>query len=237
MARTVNVVAHAVRRDEFLDAAQRLMSAHGWERVSVQQVLGELSASKGAFYHYFDSKQALLDALVERMAGQAAAALAPIADDPQCAALDKLNRFFAELAAWKAARRDVLVALLRVWHSDDNAIMRQKLRSGIADRMSPLLARIIGHDLSGDVVAAAHPDRVARLVVSLIQDLNEQLAIMYIEFEDATADFGPVASTVAVYTEALERILGLRTGSITLVDIAALKAWFRPDGDRKGHPL
>ncbi len=103
--------------------------------------------------------------------------------------------------------------------------------------MSPLLARIIGQGVSESPFAASHPDRVARLVVSLIQDLNEQLAIMYVEYEDATADFGPVASAVAVYTDAIERILGLRPGSITLIDIASLEAWFQPDDDRKGHPL
>ena len=55
--------AHAVRRDEFVDAAQRLIQSPGYEQMSVQDVLDELGASKGAFYHYFDSKEALLEAV------------------------------------------------------------------------------------------------------------------------------------------------------------------------------
>jgi AcrR family transcriptional regulator len=60
MARTVNATLYTVRRDAFLDVAQRLVQTKGYEAMSIQDVLNELEASKGAFYHYFDSKQALL---------------------------------------------------------------------------------------------------------------------------------------------------------------------------------
>jgi AcrR family transcriptional regulator len=68
VARTVDQVAHALRRDEFLDVAQRLLETKGYEQVSIQDVLREVGTSKGAFYHYFSSKQALLDAVVQRVA-------------------------------------------------------------------------------------------------------------------------------------------------------------------------
>ena len=67
MARTLNPEVHAVRRDAFVDAAQRLIQARGYEQMSIQDVLDEVDASRGAFYHYFDSKAALLDAVVDRM--------------------------------------------------------------------------------------------------------------------------------------------------------------------------
>jgi len=57
MPRTVNVVEQAARRDAILDAAQRLILSNGYERLTVQDILNDLQISKGAFYHYFDSKQ------------------------------------------------------------------------------------------------------------------------------------------------------------------------------------
>jgi len=68
VARTVNLEVHKVRRDAFLDIAQRLIVTKGYEQMSIQDVLDELEASRGALYHYFDSKQALLDGVVERFA-------------------------------------------------------------------------------------------------------------------------------------------------------------------------
>ena len=47
--------------------------SRGYDRFSIQDILDATGASKGAFYHYFDSKDALLDAIVDRMADQATA--------------------------------------------------------------------------------------------------------------------------------------------------------------------
>src|SRR5262245_58568880 len=55
MARVVK--EHAVRRGEILDVAQRLVYTSGYEQMTIQDMLDELQISKGAFYHYFSSKQ------------------------------------------------------------------------------------------------------------------------------------------------------------------------------------
>ena len=49
MARTLDPVAHAVRRDAFLDAAEALIRAKGYDEMSIQDVLDAVGASRGAF--------------------------------------------------------------------------------------------------------------------------------------------------------------------------------------------
>jgi len=238
VARTFDDEAHALRREEFLDVAQRLLETKGYERMSIQDVLAESGASKGAFYHYFGSKQALLEATVDRLADAVAARLAPVATEPGVAAVDKLGRFFAALAGWKSRRRDLLVALLRVWQSDDNAIVRQKLRPGIADRIAPLLVGVVDQGVREGVFTAPYPDRTARLIVSLVQDLNDQFATLMLAVtaqapgqEDRRGPMRTVEHTVTAYTDALERILGAPTGSVLLVDPDVLRPWFEPEQD------
>ena len=148
MARTVNTTLHTVRRVAFLDVAQRLVQTKGYEEMSVQDVLDELDASKGAFYHYFDSKQALLEAVVERFADGAMAALAPVLGDPDLAALRKLESVFAGIARWKAERKELVLAIMEVWNSDGNAIVREKLRRMTVSRMVPLLSAVVTQALT-----------------------------------------------------------------------------------------
>ncbi|TMD86636.1 MAG: helix-turn-helix transcriptional regulator, partial [Chloroflexi bacterium] len=50
MARTLNAAVHTVRKEAFVDVAQRLMQTKGYQQMSVQDVLDELGASRGAFY-------------------------------------------------------------------------------------------------------------------------------------------------------------------------------------------
>jgi len=81
MPRTLNPVAHAVRRDTFLDAAQALIITKGYEALSVQEVIEAVGASKGAFYHYFDSKSALLEGVIGQMVDGAFSVLEPTLAD------------------------------------------------------------------------------------------------------------------------------------------------------------
>jgi len=229
MARVVK--EHAVRRGEILDVAQRLVYTRGYEQMTIQDMLNELQISKGAFYHYFDSKQALLEALIERMLDEAVQLLIPVIHDPGLPALDKLQRVFAMLNRWKTAQKAFLLALVRVWYTDDNAIVRQKLRAAGVKYITPLLAVIIRQGIEEGVLTTPYPDQVGEVVLSLLQDLGETLSMLLLSFEPERAGIGRVESVVAAYTNALERTLGIPEGSLQITDTETLKQWFVSPGD------
>lgn len=229
MARTLDPVGHARRRDEFLDAAERLLASRGYEAMSVQDVLSEVDTSKGAFYHYFASKQALLDAVVDRMADRVASTLEEAVAEAGKSGTDAMARLFAGLARWKAARREVLLALVRVWCADDNAVFRQKTRSSVAARVAPLFAEIIDRGVGEGVFTAVHPVETARVVVSLVQDLNDRLGELLLAEEPVS--FTVVEHTVAAYSDAVTRTLGCAAGSVLLVEPAVLRPWFPSKGE------
>ena len=64
MARAVKEQEYVAKRNGILDAMQRFVYTKGYEQMTIQDILDDLQISKGAFYHYFDSKQAVLEALV-----------------------------------------------------------------------------------------------------------------------------------------------------------------------------
>jgi len=226
MARTVNATLHMVRRDAFLDVAQRLVQAKGYEAMSIQDVLNELEASKGAFYHYFDSKQALLEAVVERFADVAIADLAPLLDDPNVPALRKLETFFKGIARRKAEQKDLVLAIIEIWNSDGNAIVREKLRRLTVSRMVPLLSAVIEQGIDEGVFHVASPDETATVSVSLMLGFQELANDYFIGRQAGTITFAVVQRSVASFTEAFERILGIPKGSLTLTDESTLHFWF-----------
>jgi AcrR family transcriptional regulator len=226
MARTVNATLHGVRRDAFLDVAQRLVETKGYEAMSIQDVLGALGVSKGAFYHYFDSKQALLEAVVERFADGAMATMAPILSDPKLAALEKLERVFAGIAGWKAERKEFVVAIIEVWNSDSNAIVREKLRRMTMRLMVPLLSAVIRQGIEEGVFKVVSADETATVLLSIMLGFQEQATHLFVARQANTIPFELVERTVAGYTAAYERILGIPNGSLTLADRATLHFWF-----------
>jgi AcrR family transcriptional regulator len=226
MARTVNPTLHTVRRDAFLDVAQRLVETKGYDAMSIQDVLDALEVSKGAFYHYFDSKQALLEAVVERFADGAIARMAPILSDPNLSALEKLERVFAGIAGWKAERKDLVLAIIEVWSSDSNAIVREKLRRMTVRLMTPRFAAVIKQGIDEGVFNVTSPDETATVLLSVMLGFQEQATHLFIARQANTIPFELVERTVAGYTAAYERILGIPKGSLTLTDRATLHFWF-----------
>lgn len=226
MARTVNATLHSVRRDAFLDVAQRFVQTKGFDAMSIQDVLDALDASKGAFYHYFDSKQALLEAVVDRFADAAIATLAPVLSDPNLPAIRKLERIFAGIGSFKAQRKEFVLAIIEVWNSDGNAIVREKLRRLTVNRMVPLLSLVIEQGINEGTFAAQSAEATAMVLTSLMQGFQEQASDLFIARQAGTIGFDAVQRSVAANTEAFERILGLAKGSLTLIDEPALHFWF-----------
>ena len=52
-------------KQEILDASLELFSVQGFEATSISQIAGAVGIRKASFYSHFDSKQAILDALVK----------------------------------------------------------------------------------------------------------------------------------------------------------------------------
>ena len=226
MARTVNATRHMVRRDAFLDVAQRLVQTKGYEAMSIQDVLDELEASKGAFYHYFDSKQALLEAVVERFADGAMASLAPVVNDPELPALRKLERVFAGIATLKAEQKELMLAIIEVWNSDGNAIVREKVRRLSERIMIPLFSAVVKQGLDEGTLHVDSPEDTAKVLVALMLGFQLQATDLFIARQAGTITFEVVQRAVAANTAAFERILGIPKGSLTLTDERTLRFWF-----------
>lgn len=56
---------HAARtRTRIVDCARRLFNRHGFDSVSIDQIMGDAGLTRGGFYHYFKSKNELYAAAV-----------------------------------------------------------------------------------------------------------------------------------------------------------------------------
>jgi AcrR family transcriptional regulator len=226
MARTLDPVAHAVRRDAFLDAAQRLIQSKGYEQMALQDVLDELEVSKGAFYHYFGSKEALLAAVVDRMIDVATAAMEPVVSDPNLTAPEKLRRMFASLAAWKGERTDLMIELVRVWFSDANAVVRDQLRIGTQARLTPLLAAVARQGKDEGTFTNKSPEHTAGVLVAMLLGTNETASRLFLARQAGEITFDDVECVLAAHAEAFERVLGLPPGSWPSLDSQTMRFWF-----------
>ncbi|MET0695138.1 MAG: TetR family transcriptional regulator [Propionibacteriaceae bacterium] len=110
-----------ITRDRIVDVATALIALHGVAGTSTEQVRAEAGVSGSQLYHYFDSKQALIRAVITRQADSVGAG-----GTPEIGALDSLDA----LQAWA-----------------DAAIERQAQHDGRGDcTLSSLAGELSGSD-------------------------------------------------------------------------------------------
>jgi TetR/AcrR family transcriptional regulator, ethionamide resistance regulator len=104
-------------RETILAATARLLADNSFTDLAVSDILTAAGVSRGTFYFYFDSKQAVLGELVRRAVAQGHAAAAPWLANPA----DPIAALWAGTTAgaklWQASA-PVLRAIVENWRTD-----------------------------------------------------------------------------------------------------------------------
>ena len=87
------------RRDDIIEAAGELFLVKGYDRTSMSDVMARLHIAKGTIYHYFKSKEELLDAVLDSLANALAQQMQQICDQSQGNALERLRYLILKSAA------------------------------------------------------------------------------------------------------------------------------------------
>jgi AcrR family transcriptional regulator len=228
VARITKPEEFASKRNAILDAAQRLVFTKGYEQMSIRDVLSNLQISGGAFHHYFDSRGALLDALIERIQEESAKPLLPIVHDPHLTAIQKLQGFLSALDRLRLAHKGDVAEALRVWYADGNSIVRQRVDEAIVNQRAPMLTEIVRQGIREGVFTAAFPDQAGDVLMALLQSMGDTHARMLLSTaagRDGRGSIDGIVATHAAYMEAIERVLGAPANSLYRADTEAVKVW------------
>ena len=224
MARTINKENFASKRKAILDAAQRLVLTKGYAQMSIQDILETIQISSGAFHHYFDSRETLLEALIEQMQQEAEKPLIPIVHDPHLSAMEKFQRFCSTLDSSRTTQKAFIATLARVWFADDNSLVREKVDQAIIYRREPLLTEIIHQGIREGVFTNAYPNQTGGIILSLARGMGNTLVKLMLSYEQKH-EIDEIAATYTAYADAIERVLGVPYQFLYRPDAAAIRIW------------
>ena len=221
------IVKHPeVRREELLDHAQALFLTQGYDRASLNDVIATAGISKGAFYHYFPSKEALLEALAERFARQALAGVQEIVDDPDLDPLGRLNALLATSRQAKIETAPQAWALFETLFRPENLVLFHRINLAAGKSFSPVLVEIIRQGVKDGAFRTFDPEGVADIVMQFGLATYDVTAKALAGGSDADMEIAIEAleRRVRLYEIALDRILGLPDGSIRIGEPGFVRA-------------
>ena len=214
------------RRSELIACAQRLFFSEGYESTSVRDIVDEVGVAKGTFYYYFDSKQAVLEALVTDLSAQKHALFQAIVADETINAVQKWRRAVQVAGDWKLERKAGLIAILRAMQKDENALLQHKLATRSAETGAPEMAKIIAQGVEEGVFETAYVAESAEIVYAVETAFAESLAGIFLHPDDYSNPTALIRRKFAAAQTAIERVLGAAPGSLPLLDEQAIAAWF-----------
>lgn len=104
------VKEHEERKNEILDTEEILFEEKGYDKCSVNDILNRIGIAKGTFYHYFRSKEELLDAIIDRTAERMVGKARTVSKEEGLSPEDKILKIFLCLQPmryWKSSVRSI----------------------------------------------------------------------------------------------------------------------------------
>ena len=166
------------RRQEILDAAVECFARDGFHRTTMQDIVRQSGLSAGALYTYFDSKEAMIEAIAEgRHRRERELILAAGQAAQTDAVLQRLVTSFAARLRDPAERQGRRLSLQLWAEALRNPRVLRTVRSGV-DVPRKMLTRIVEEAIGrGDLPADLDPEALARVLIALFQGFALQLAL------------------------------------------------------------
>jgi AcrR family transcriptional regulator len=144
----VDVPTQRERRERtvaaIVSAGRELMAEHGYSAVTVDALVARAGVAKGAFYHHFSAKKALLDAVVDQLQGEIADELRARRRPHPLSAVDlaEVLEDYLRRAANDRRRRLVLIEGPEVlgwtrWREIDDSHFAGMTRAALSQIMPP----------------------------------------------------------------------------------------------------
>ncbi len=220
------------RLNELLNAAQQLFFEKGYEKTSVNHIIEKVGVAKGTFYHYFKSKEELLDKLVEQFSEKAHAEIINVIEMKELNAIEKFNRLASTMQAMKVENMDLVKLLMKVMYKDENLLLRHKIFKRNINRLAPEYAGIISTGIEEGCFNTTDPEEVAEIILSWGHNLNETVVGLLLESNEKPENIEIIEKKVNAYERGMEKLLGAKTGSLNMFNRQMIEA-FKPGGKKK----
>lgn len=152
------------RWQEIVSAAKELFLEKEYEKTTLQDVMNKVGIAKGTVYHYFNSKEELLEAVVENMVDEYVVRLRAVLEGAKGGAMERMQALI--LASNVANEQGETIERL---HRTGNIGLHARLLALTLTKMAPLYAEVIQQGCEEGIFKTEHPLETAEVLLAGIQ--------------------------------------------------------------------
>ena len=184
-------------KKKLLDIAYELFLSKGYEETSVEDIMNKAQIAKGTYYYYFESKEQMLEEVIDMMIEKEAETAGQIAASP----LPVPQKIVGIISSFHPAREEQQIGDLL--NRPENLLMHQKTMEKLISKVLPMLCGIVEDGIKDGVFRCDNiPVRVKILLI-----VSSAL------FDDNVC----TADEINVFIDLTENLLGAEKGTMDFI--------------------
>ncbi|MBN1857112.1 MAG: TetR/AcrR family transcriptional regulator [Dehalococcoidia bacterium] len=160
-----------VRRKEIVDAARKLFLEQDYESTTMNALMKGLDIGKGTIYHYFTSKEDLLEAVVADLIDEDMQNKQRVMESPEVQAMDAVGKFRVLVTAPTIAEDSA--PILDELHRPGNTIMHTRQLGRYLSLLAPMYAEVIREGCEQGTFHVDCPLEAAEFLLAGVQFISD----------------------------------------------------------------
>ena len=200
----MRVVKEAVeRREEILDAAEKLFAAKGFDNTSTGDILDAVGIARGTLYYHFKSKEEILDGVIGRITNRLMQDAGEIVRKKELPVLERLTKAIMSLNVESKIGYEIMEQV----HRPQNALMHQKMQATLLAGINPILTELVKEGIGQGICHTRYPESVVEMTILYANVAFDELNVAGLRPEQRE-------KKIAGFIYNMERLMGMAEGSL-----------------------
>ncbi|MDR1587446.1 MAG: TetR/AcrR family transcriptional regulator [Treponema sp.] len=200
---------------DIMRATEELFMRQGYEKTSMQQIADRSGLTKGALYHHFNSKEALLERMCADHYRTLSDAALPISSDASLSCFTRIRKLIDLARGLGISNVSFVSEYLKEKNDESSVMLRERLRKYdkkfYEDLIGPLLKQARE---KGECSFASSPEMLAVFIQYLDRGVNEEINRVFSEYSRSEAE-RRIVEIMKTYVYALSRMLNTRPEEVS----------------------
>lgn len=193
------------KKEQILDVSLSLFLEKGYDNTSISDILSNLNIARGTLYYHFESKEAIMDTIIERSIKNVIEEAKGIIFRKGLTVQEKMFTLFSSTSMKRLSGRELMIDYL---NQPQNALFHEKINRSFILKIVPLLGDIIKEGVEEGTFINAYPYESAEMILVMI------IGFMDVYYDNADENDIKRRTESLLYN--MERILGVKEGSFDM---------------------
>lgn len=191
------------RREEILDAAEKLFAAKGFDNTSTGDILDAVGIARGTLYYHFKSKEEILDGVIQRITDRLMRDAGEIVRKKELPVLERLTKAILSLNVESELGYEIMEQV----HRPQNALMHQKMQTTLLAGINPILTELVEEGVRQGICHTRYPESVVEMTILYANTAFDELNVAGLSPEQRERK-------IAGFIYNMERLMGMPEGSL-----------------------